>query len=326
MLDRGGTNGNPYGGLGVNLGNDQIGGLWTGFIHVDEAGDYAFTTRSDDGSRVWVDVNGDGQFDASELMADLPGHGGMRNNSTGAVHLDPGYYMIKAATFEGGGGAGMQVSWQQNTGDTTFSRQIIGPDVLGMYYQSDNSLVKEGTGTLTLTGDNTYNGTTTVSEGTLLVNGTHTGGAAYTVNGTGTLGGYGTIGSPVTIADDGTLAPGNTPGILTLTNGLTFTGGTFEVEIEGTTAGTEYDQVVVTGGDVELGLGVADLSLIVDSGYNPGIADYLWIIDNTGGERRQAISRACPTVVPSSSTVGGSTSTTTPTTIPQRCWAATTLY
>ena len=28
---------------------------------------------------------------------------------------------------------------------------------------------------------------------------------------------------------------------------------------------------------------MADLSLIVDSGYNPGIADYLWIIDNTGG-------------------------------------------
>ena len=39
---------------------------------------------------------------------------------------------------------------------------------------------------------------------------------------------------------------------------------------------------MVTSGDVDLGLGLADLLLNVDSGYSPAIDDYLWIIDNTG--------------------------------------------
>ena len=119
-----------------------------------------------------------------------------------------------------------------NGGSGTFDGAIL--KVAG---KGDLSVIKQGSGTQILTGANTYSGMTTVSAGSLLVNGTHTGGAAYTVNGTGTLGGYGTIGSPVTIAADGTFAPGNTPGILTLTSGLTFTGGTFEVEIEGTHRG-----------------------------------------------------------------------------------------
>ena len=77
------------------------------------------------------------------------------------------------------------------------------------------TLMKSGSGTLTLTSNSSsYSGATTVSAGTLLLNGS-LGNTAVSVNNTGTLGGSGTIGtgtSSVTVNNGGTLAPGNSPG------------------------------------------------------------------------------------------------------------------
>lgn len=70
----------------------------------------------------------------------------------------------------------------------------------------DGGLVKQGTGSLTLTSANTYNGMTTVSNGTLLVNGSIL--ADATVAPGGTLGGIGNSGGSVNVAAGGTLAPG----------------------------------------------------------------------------------------------------------------------
>ena len=71
------------------------------------------------------------------------------------------------------------------------------------------SLIKDGSGTLTLTGDNIYTGGTAVNGGTLLVNNT-AGSGAVTVNNAGsTLGGTGTISGTVTVNAGANIAPGN---------------------------------------------------------------------------------------------------------------------
>ena len=90
------------------------------------------------------------------------------------------------------------------------------------------TLIKDGAGTLTLSGTNDYTGTTDVNQGTLLVTGTHTGGAAYTVAGGGAtlevdLGGVLTIPSEgVSVESGGTL---DVDGSLTATGGVSVANG-----------------------------------------------------------------------------------------------------
>ncbi|MCL4204010.1 MAG: autotransporter-associated beta strand repeat-containing protein, partial [Pirellulaceae bacterium] len=130
VLDRGGTNGNLFGGIGVNVGNDNVAAIWSGKILIAEAATYRFTTRSDDGTRLWIDFNNDGDFsDAFELVVENNRDQGMTNRS-GSVRLDAGLYAIKIAGREGGGGAGMQASWEQLDGANSFGRRIIEPAVL----------------------------------------------------------------------------------------------------------------------------------------------------------------------------------------------------
>jgi fibronectin-binding autotransporter adhesin len=86
------------------------------------------------------------------------------------------------------------------------------------------SIIKTGTGKLTLTGANTFTGTTTVSNGTLLVNGSLAAASAVTVL-SGTLGGSGTIGGSTTLNDGAFLAPGVAgAGTLTFSANLTLSG------------------------------------------------------------------------------------------------------
>jgi autotransporter-associated beta strand protein len=121
-------------------------------------------------------------------------------------------------------------------------------------------------GTLTLTGNNTYTGVTSIlaSPAVLLVNGNN---LASPVNLTsGRLGGTGTVG-PIT-ATGGTVAPGNSPGILTTNSNLSFNAAaTFNVEIGGTTAGTQYDRLIFLGSTASLGGGNLTGSLI--NGFIP---------------------------------------------------------
>ena len=148
-------------------------------------------------------------------------------------------FTVSGATLALGGSDTLTVN---GTGDTLISAVISG----GM----GSDLIKDGTGTLTLTRVNTYDGDTIVNGGTLLVNGSYAGMGDATVNNGGTLGGTGIITGTVTVNAGGTLAPGNggnTTGILT-TGALTLAPiSNFRVDINGTTPGTGYDQITAGG-------------------------------------------------------------------------------
>lgn len=81
-----------------------------------------------------------------------------------------------------------------------------------------------------------------------MVNGS-LGDTAVTVASGAFLGGSGTVGTSAvlnTLTVNGTLAPGNSPGILTVNDNLDLN-GTLSMELQGTTAGTGYDRLLVNG-------------------------------------------------------------------------------
>ncbi len=139
------------------------------------------------------------------------------------------------------------------------------------------SLTKSGAGKLILSGNSTYTGTTTVSAGSLVVNGNISTSGLTTVASGATLGGSGSVGA-LTVSGTGTIAPGNSPGILTVNGDYSQSSGTLSLELNGTLAGTDYDQLSVTG-TVNLG-GLLSVSV----GYAPVNDQLLFILLNDGSD------------------------------------------
>jgi fibronectin-binding autotransporter adhesin len=150
------------------------------------------------------------------------------------------------------------------------------------------ALNKTTSGTVTLTGANTYTGATTVSGGALLANnasGSATGTAPVTVTGSGTLlGGNGTITGTVSMAGGTKLSPGTTTasgntailktGALTLSSGSNFT-----LDLNGTTAGTSYDRVGVTGA-----VTITGSNIVVRAGAGLNIGDKFFVLLNDASD------------------------------------------
>ena len=135
------------------------------------------------------------------------------------------------------------------------------------------ALTFSGAGLTRLTADNTYSGGTTIGAGTVEIEGAQTGDVA--LNG-GTLGGNGSVHN--LIATGGTVAPGNSPGTFTANNVTWNSSTTLASELNGTTAGSQYDQLIANG---SVNLGGATLAL--STGFTPAAGDTFTILKNSGG-------------------------------------------
>jgi autotransporter-associated beta strand protein len=129
-----------------------------------------------------------------------------------------------------------QLTTGGNNLSTTVSGLIQGPG---------GSLVKTGSGTLTLSNINSYSGPTTVNAGALIVDGSIASSSLTTVSSGATLGGSGTVGSTI-INAGGSFAPGpaGAPGAMTVAGTLASanlafqSGALYVVQVNPTNAST----------------------------------------------------------------------------------------
>ncbi|KAA0139306.1 hypothetical protein FYZ48_11765 [Gimesia chilikensis] len=163
-----------------------------------------------------------------------------------------------------GGPAGSLTLNQAISTSATFAGNISG----------DGSLTIAGAGEVVLSGSSSFTGATNVQDGVLKVDGTLATSEVIVATGA-TLGGSGSITAPVTINADAALAPGSSPGILS-TGDLTLDADAdLNVEINGTNAGSEYDQIQVTG-EVDL----TGATLNISSSFTAVAGDQFLLIDN----------------------------------------------
>ncbi|MCS6153776.1 DUF4347 domain-containing protein [Shewanella baltica] len=174
------------------------------------------------------------------------------------------------------GAGNVVLSYSLTTGgdnsSTTFSGVISSTNVSG--------ITKNGSGTFKLTGTNSYTGSTQVSAGSLIVNGSNSTSSDVTVASGATLGGSGTA-PGVVINSGGNLAPGDSGiGILSIANGLTInSGGNLLLDIAGTAAGTQYDQVDVAGT-----ISLSGANLAATHSYVAANGDSYTVITNDGAD------------------------------------------
>lgn len=172
-----------------------------------------------------------------------------------------------AATIANGAGSG--TSGSVDLGGTTRTLDVVnvvsGTDLSVNVPITNGGITKIGAGTLGLNGANTYSGTTTIQGGRIELGGS--------LNGT------------VAVNNGAVLAFGATTGIRTANGSLAVdTGGTFRARINGTTAGTNYDQfrllnaasTVTLNGTLDLvaaaGLAVGSTFRIVDNSLSTAAA------------------------------------------------------
>ena len=128
-----------------------------------------------------------------------------------------------------------------------------------------------GTGTTSITAAFNNSGSVIVQTGTI-----NAGGPNFSNSANSILGGSGTLDiSHTSFASDGAYSPGNPLGALTIVGNLPpTTNGSVNIEIGGTTAGVNYDQLIVTGNATLNGA----LNITLVNGFQPGSGETFEII------------------------------------------------
>ena len=269
----GGPPGSIVGTVTVNGDDSHI-----AFLSTSSAGNLAITLNggtghffgNSTGANATITANS-----ASTWFIENSGSGGQARfivNAGGAFDISP---LTTSGTTAGsieGAGSIRLGSKQLTVGSTNLSTTVSGVIADGgRNGGTGGSLVKVGTGTLTLSGANTFTGGMTVNAGGLVVDGSLA--STVTLN-DGMLGGSGTIGGLV--ANGGMLAPGNSIGALNVSGNFTQNGGTYVVEAN---AQGQSDRVNVTGTATINGATVQ----VVAAPGNYGTSTTYTILNATGG-------------------------------------------
>ncbi|TRO24205.1 DUF4347 domain-containing protein, partial [Ectopseudomonas mendocina] len=212
------------------------------------------------------------------------------NTYSGSTSLSAGTLSVASDANLGAGSLNLaNGTTLQITGSTTIDNALV---LTGMAtvnagaastpagtISGSGSLTKTGASNLTLSGSNTNTGTTSVSAGTLVVDGSTN--SATTVANGATLAGGGTLGGDVIVQNGGTLSPGNGgAGTLSVNGNLTLdAGSTLALDINGTSAGSGYDQIVVNGA-----VDVSGATLTVNHGYAAGNGEIYKVILNDAAD------------------------------------------
>jgi outer membrane autotransporter protein len=191
--------------------------------------------------------------DQATIINNADGEVKIANLTTGGTSFGS---IAGAGTFNLGS---KQLTVGSNNDSTTVSG-VIEDHFPGSGGDVGGSLVKVGTGTLTLTGVNPYTGGTTVSGGVLVVgdfanpSAALSGGGPISVGPGGTLGGYGSVTGSV--VNSGAIAAGSaTPGFLgspmgafTINGNYVGSGGTLAINTFLGGDGSPSDRLVISGG------------------------------------------------------------------------------
>ncbi|RFD23995.1 hypothetical protein CER19_27590 [Pseudomonas sp. GL93] len=204
-----------------------------------------------------LDLAGFSQVDT--WKEDIGGPGGLIKEGSGTLILTGnntfgGGIDLNQGTLQiGNGGAqGSVLGNINNKGTLTFNRSddlVFGGDISGY-----GNIIKDGAGTLELTGSNRSMGYTYIDKGVLKVNGTLNHALVYVESGA-QLQGSGEIGQ-VVVKEGGVLAPGNSIGTLRITQDLVFKPeSVYRVEVDATGRADKLDvagPVDLQGGRVDV--------------------------------------------------------------------------
>lgn len=209
-----------------------------------------------------------------------------------AIAINEGTLEVGASSQLAGGTftAGM-------SNDGTFRYNSSQAQTMSGAISGTGAIIKDNAAsTLTLAGTNSYDGTTTVNAGTLVINGDNSAATGdVSIAGGATLGGSGTVGGATTIS--GMHAPGESVGLQTFTNGLTYNAGstiewelTANVDDSNGIRGFDFDGIdLTTLGDLTfnanttLDLRFDSAGSSVDFGAVFWSQDREWTIFNTTG-------------------------------------------
>ncbi|WP_080693542.1 autotransporter domain-containing protein [Pseudomonas chlororaphis] len=233
------------GGIDLNQGALQVGNGGTqGSVAGNISNDATLIFNRSDDMVFDGSVSGNGKLvkDGAGLLT-LTGN----TTSNGGIDLNQGTLQV------GDGGTQGSVAGNiNNHGTLTFNRSdniVFGSNISG-----DGNIIKDGAGTLELSGSNSSAGSTHIDKGVLKVNGTLNHALVYVESG-GQLQGSGEIGQ-VIVKEGGVLAPGNSIGTLRIAQDLVFRPESiYRVEVDATGRTDKLD----VAGSVELQGGRVDV-------------------------------------------------------------------